>query len=139
VDAGSSLVQVPFHEAAGSLVRFYLDEDLPARVAALARAQGLDVISSHECGRDRLPDDEQLRLAGQDGRCLVTRNARDFVPLTRDFTERQWPHAGVLIVSRSLPNHAFARIARALVAFAHRQDDNLLAYTVQFLSADASD
>ena len=118
-------------------MRFYLDEDLPTRVAALARAEGLDVVSSHECGRDRLPDNQQLRLAAQDGRCLVTRNARDFVPLTRDFAERQWPHAGILIVTRSLPNHAFASIARALIAFDRGQGDDLPAYTVLFLSADA--
>lgn len=117
-------------------MRCYLDEDLPARVAALARADGLDVTSSHECGRDRLPDDQQLRLAAQDGRCLVTRNARDFVPLTRLFAERRWPHAGVLIVSRSLPNHAFSRMAQALAAFARAHSDDLPAYTVQFLSAD---
>ena len=115
-------------------MRFYLDEDLPARVAVLARAQGLDVVSSHECGRDRLPDDQQLRLAAQDGRCLVTRNARDFVPLTRDFAERQWPHAGLLIVARSLPNHAFASIARALSAFARTRGEDLPTYTVLFLS-----
>jgi predicted nuclease of predicted toxin-antitoxin system len=117
-------------------VRFYLDEDLPTRVAALARAQGLDVVSSHECGRDRMTDDQQLRLAGQEGRCLVTRNARDFVPLTRDFAERQWPHAGLLIVTRSLPNHAFASIARALVAFDRGRGEDLPAYAVLFLSAD---
>jgi predicted nuclease of predicted toxin-antitoxin system len=115
-------------------VRFYLDEDLSGAVARIARAQGLDVISSHECGRNGLPDDEQLRLAAADGRCLVTRNAKDFLALTARFFEEGWPHAGMLIVSSSLPNRDFAGIAAALVTYARRHEDDLPPYTTDFLT-----
>ena len=68
-------------------MQFYLDEDLSQRVADLARAQGLDVVSSHECGRDGLSDEEQLRLAAEKGRCFVARNRNHFIPLTVQFFE----------------------------------------------------
>lgn len=120
-------------------MRFFLDEDLSYRVATIARGQGLDVLSSHECGRNALPDDEQLRLAAQEGRCLVTRNAPDFIPLTLRFLEAYWPHAGVLIVPRSLPNEAFATIARALVTYAQAHEAGMASYTVDYLAAIRDD
>lgn len=82
-------------------MRFYLDENLSQQVARLARSRGLDVISSPECGRNGLSDAEQLRLAAQEGRCLVTRDD-DFFELTQEFLRGRTfrvqgrPHLGVL-------------------------------------------
>ena len=117
------------------MIRFYLDEDLPYRAAVIARANGLDVVSSHECGRNGLPDEEQLRLAAEEGRCLVTRNRDDFEALTLRFFENEWPHTGVLIVSRSLPNRDASRLARALLAYARAHEDGLPSYTISWLVA----
>jgi predicted nuclease of predicted toxin-antitoxin system len=116
-------------------VRFYLDEDLSDRIARIAREAGLDVVSSHETGRDRLPDREQLRLAALDGRCLVTINGRHYIRLTEEFLVTQRPHLGVLIIARSLLANDFAGVARALATFAAEHPDDLPGYTVQYLSA----
>jgi predicted nuclease of predicted toxin-antitoxin system len=116
-------------------VRFCLDEDLSDEVARIARAHGLDVISSHECGRDGLSDDAQLRLAADEGRCVVTRNRDDFVHWTVRFFENGWPHAGVLIVARSLPNGNSAAIAAALITYAQRYEGDLPSYTVDLLTS----
>ena len=115
-------------------MRFYLDEHLSQQIAVVARARGLDVISSHECGRDKLPDDEQLRLAAEEGRCLVTRDRDDFVALTLQFFAQRWPHAGVLIVPKSLPDQDFVGIAAALVAFAQSYEGDLPSYTLTYLT-----
>ncbi len=115
-------------------MRFYLDEDLPPRAAVIARAHGLDVTSSHECGRNGLPDEDQLRLAAQEGRCLVTRNGKDFLPLSTRFFEKGWPHAGVLVASRALSNRDFAGIATALVAYARDHLNDLPSYTTAYLA-----
>ena len=115
-------------------MRFYLDEGLSDQVAVIGRELGLDVVSSHECGRDGLSDEEQLRHAAVDERIFVTRNYRDFVQLTRRFFENQWPHAGVLLVPRSLANDDFAHVAQALSAFARDQEGAIAAHTIQFLS-----
>jgi len=117
-------------------VRFYLDEDLSDRVASVARSQGLDVISSHECGRDGLPDEAQLRLAAAEGRCFVTRNRDDFVHLTVRSFESLRPHVGGLIVPPSLPNSDFAGIARALMSYAREHASGLPAYSIDYLAPE---
>ena len=112
-------------------MRFYLDEDLSPQIAGIARAQGLDVVSAHECGRNSLSDDQQLRLAADDGRCLVTRNRDDYVQLTVRFFENSWAHAGVLLVPRALRHHDFAGIAAALVAY---EQAHVVSYAVNYLA-----
>lgn len=114
-------------------MRFYLDENLSQQVARIARNLGLDVVSSHEVGRNPLPDEEQLRLAALEGRCLVTRNYADFDRLTKRFLEHRWPHAGVLLVPPSLPNERFAAIAEALASYAKRHEAGIPSYTIDFL------
>lgn len=114
-------------------MRFQLDEMLAAEVAAIARAQGLDAVSSHECGRNGLTDSEQLRLAASDERCFVTRNTGDFARLTAELVRRQGSHAGVLIVPRTLSNRHPERIARALVDYARARPDGVPSYFFDFL------
>ncbi|MEX2238132.1 MAG: DUF5615 family PIN-like protein [Dehalococcoidia bacterium] len=82
-------------------MRFYLDENLSKLIAELGRRRGLDVDCSEERGNNQKSDPEQLLYAGRNGRCLVTRD-RDFVALSREFNRLQAPHAGVLIVPRSI-------------------------------------
>lgn len=63
-------------------MRFVLDERLSPRIAAIARGLGLDVISCVEAGRRGLNDEEQLRLAALDGRCMVTQDHDDLDALS---------------------------------------------------------
>lgn len=117
-------------------MRFYLDEDLSPRVAEIARARcGLDVLSAHETGAFGWDDAEQLRFAARAGRCMVTRNRDDFILETAAAFEARASHAGLLILTRSLPNNQFAAIAMALCAYASRHPDGMQAYTVDFLGA----
>ena len=95
-------------------VRLLLDEDLSPRVAVIARGLGLDVPSVHELGRTGLSDFEQLRRAADDGRIFVTFNRDDYIHWTREFFRGGLPHHGVLILSRTLPRDAPARLAHAL-------------------------
>jgi predicted nuclease of predicted toxin-antitoxin system len=95
-------------------VRFLLDEDLSPVAAETARGLGLDALSVHELGRRGYTDREQLELAASDGRICVTRNRDDFILLTVETFQTGAPHAGVLIVPRSLPNHRPERLAHAL-------------------------
>ena len=116
-------------------MRFYLDEDLSPRVAEITRGVGLDAVSVHERGQHGFPDDDLLRLAAFEGRCLVTRNRDDFVRLTVQFFENEWPHAGLLIVSHSLRNDDFAALAHALLAYSQRHPGDMEDYTIDFLAA----
>jgi predicted nuclease of predicted toxin-antitoxin system len=114
-------------------LKFYLDEDLSAHVAEIARSRGLDVTCSHECGRDGWSDEHQLRIAAEEGRCFVTRNRDDFAMLTVRFLEVGAPHAGVLVVSASLRGSRFMQIALALVRYDEQHREGVYAYTFDFL------
>lgn len=115
-------------------LRSLLDEDLSQRTAQLLRSWGIDAISSHECGRDGWRDEAQLRAAAGEGRCLVTRDARHFSPLSRRFFESEWPHAGVLLIPRSIHEDDFVGLARAIAAYARAHAAADLAYTVDWLT-----
>lgn len=101
------------------------DEDVPPRAAEVARGLGLDVRSIHEAGRLGWADYEQLRAAASDGRAFVTYNRNDFIHWTREFFRTGAPHAGVLVLSRSIPRDQSERIAHALLGWAERMTPRL--------------
>ena len=114
-------------------MRFYLDEHLSPVIAEICRRHGVDVQATREAGRIGATDDDQLLFAAQEGRCILTENRRDFERLTNAFRERDLPHAGVLLLPRSLPKHDFAGIAAALIHFDTLYPGGLPPYTVVFL------
>jgi predicted nuclease of predicted toxin-antitoxin system len=115
-------------------VKFYLDEDLSDEIAVIARGMGVDVVSSHECGRDHLVDREQLRLAAGEGRCVVTVNRDDFIDLTVEFAAQGLPHAGVLVVTHRFPPRNVIGVARALAGYATAHPNGMQSYTIDFLN-----
>ena len=72
---------------AGLGIRLYLDEMFSARVAAALRRRAYDVESCYDAGLGgrRVTDVDQLAYAAQQGRAILTCNARDFVPLDRAY------------------------------------------------------
>ena len=121
-------------------MKFYLDEDVSPRVAEIARGRcQLDVVSAHEEGAVGWDDAAQLRHAAEMSRCIVTRNRDDFIRETRSAYEAQSPHAGVLILTRNLPNDQFTAIASALCAYNSLFPIGMQAYTIDFLQALVSE
>jgi predicted nuclease of predicted toxin-antitoxin system len=95
-------------------LKFFLDEDLPPKIAEVERNLGLDVVSVHEIGRRGYQDDGQLRFAAKEKRVLATRNRNDFLLLSIEFHRAGEPYPGVLIAGRNLPNDRPERVAHAL-------------------------
>jgi hypothetical protein len=115
-------------------MRYHLDEDRSQTTARTGRRLiALDVSSSHEAELEGLSDGELLRWCGVQARCLVTKSGNDFIELTRRFQAEQLPHAGVLIVPRSIENDEFARIARALAWYHSMYPDGVPPYFVDYL------
>jgi predicted nuclease of predicted toxin-antitoxin system len=112
-------------------VKVYLDENVAVSVADIARGRcGLDVITARDVGGLAWSDDIQLRYAASEGRCLVTRDRDDFLALTLAAYEAQAPHAGVLVIPRTVLNARAAMIAAALCAFAERFPKGMQPYTI---------
>ncbi len=114
-------------------MRFYLDENLSATIAEIARGLGLDVDSVEELGRKGFADEEQLLLAAEDSRCVVTADRDDFIEPTDRFFSEGRPHAGVLIVPSTWQTSEFARIARAMKRYANARGDAANDYLIDFL------
>ena len=110
-------------------MRFYLDEDLSDQIALIARERyRIDVTSSHELRMDHATDEEQLSYAAGVERCIVTANGDDFRRLTAAYLEMQLPHAGVLIVPRSVPRENFDLMARALASYHELRPEPFIPY-----------
>ncbi len=81
-------------------MRVLLDEQFsPRRVGEPLACDGHDVlcVAADDALRGST-DEDVLRFAATEGRVLVTRNARDFAPLARDWADTGQPHAGILLV-----------------------------------------
>jgi predicted nuclease of predicted toxin-antitoxin system len=114
-------------------VRFYLDEDLSPQIAVALRGRGIDAASAHEVGNQGLTDREQLAFAARHRRCLVTGNARDFVPLAKQAVLNGDPLAGIVLCP-SRPHAAdVGAIARALIRLVERFPRGIGEYDLIYL------
>lgn len=108
-------------------MRLLLDANLsPRGVAAPLRALGHDVRAlAEEPAVQALDDPAVLDLAASEGRILVTRNSRDFVPILREWAEAGRGHAGCILIW-TLDHSRFAEIVAGvelLLARRPRQED----------------
>ena len=119
-------------------MRFLLDEGINPKVAVYADEIGIDVASVHEIRRLGLSDWEQLLLAADDGRVLVTRNRADSLHCTAELFRAGQRHRGVLIVPWTLANERPAAIAHAIKrwakAYSGEAEGGFGPYHVDFLS-----
>jgi hypothetical protein len=114
-------------------MKYYLDEDLSPDIAVAGRACGLDIVSAYERDARGLSDEEQLRRAAAEGRCIVTFNRNDFLRLTRRAFDASGPHCGVLIVPPRFRYEQYGSLSQALVVHAAKFPDGLPPYTFAFL------
>lgn len=120
-------------------IRLLLDEDIPHSAASIERTLGLDIVSIHELGRLGWTDPAHLTAAAEDGRAFVTYNRNDFIHWTTEFFRTGRPHAGLVVLSRSLPRDRPDRIAHALDRWVKRtmhqlQGHRLPPFSISFIS-----
>jgi hypothetical protein len=96
-------------------LRLLLDANLsPKRIGAPLAKRGHDVLSlASEAALGALDDPQVLELAAEQARILVTRNARDFAPLLREWAEADRHHAGCILIW-TLDHHQFGAIIRGV-------------------------
>jgi hypothetical protein len=96
-------------------VRLLLDANLsPKRIGTALVKRGHDVLSlAADAALGALDDPQVLELAADQRRILVTRNARDFAPLLREWAEADRHHAGCILIW-TLGHHEFGAILRGI-------------------------
>lgn len=103
-------------------MRLLLDEMYSTAVAIELRARGHDAISVREAGAALAgaPDDEVLKAAETEGRCLVTENVRDYRPLETALLAEGHHHHGIIYTTdRQFPRgdpRTLGLVVRALDA-----------------------
>ena len=98
-------------------MRLLLDANLsPKRIGDALERRGHDVLSlASDPVLGALADPDVLELAAAQRRILVTRNARDFAPLLREWAESGRHHSGCILIW-TLGHHEFARITKGAAA-----------------------
>ena len=80
-----------------SAIRLLLDEDVWAGLAITLRERGFDAVHVYEAGRGGMSDADQLAYGAQEGRTILTHNAKDFAPLAIEYFFGAHSHAGVIL------------------------------------------
>ena len=78
-------------------VRLYLDEDNDISLAGALGQKGIDALTTQEAGHKRLTDPEQLRVAVNAKRAILTHNKRDFAILHKDYLLKGEEHYGIIL------------------------------------------
>jgi glutathione synthase/RimK-type ligase-like ATP-grasp enzyme len=101
----------------------YLDDDSAGAVLIQAlRQAGHDVRTPAEAGLRGVHDALHLRQAIREGRCLLSRNYKDFEPMNFLVQESQGRHSGILMIrqddpkKRNMKPHDMVRALRKLEA-----------------------
>lgn len=84
-------------------IALYTDEDVSSKLALALRVRGYDALSCLEAKRSNrnIPDPEQLAFATEQGRVILTFNARDYVPLDHVWQGIGREHAGIVLASQT--------------------------------------
>jgi predicted nuclease of predicted toxin-antitoxin system len=114
-------------------MKLYLDEDVPVAVASSLRRRRIDVLTTSEAGNAQTSDDAQLKFAATAGRCLVTRNVRDFVELAVRAVHEQQPHSGIVLISKAYRGNEIRRICEGILRILRANPGGLEEYGVRYL------
>ena len=105
-------------------MRLLLDANLSSkRIGDSLRERGHDVRAlAAEPDLEGLDDEPVLELATTDERILITRNSRDFAPITRRWAEAEREHAGVILIW-SLTHRQFNEIINGVQQWLEQHPD----------------
>lgn len=105
-------------------MRLLLDAHLsPRHISSPLSERGHDALSlAADATLSALDDPEVLALAAEEDRILVTRNARDFAPILREWAEAGRHHAGCILIW-TLQHNEFARIVDGVTALFDARPD----------------
>ena len=95
-------------------IKLLLDEHIWLGLAGTLRPEGYDVLHVCEANLSGASDDVVLQYATENGRALLTFNAKDFVELNRQWSKLKRKHAGIIISSQIKPAELLRRTRKLL-------------------------
>jgi predicted nuclease of predicted toxin-antitoxin system len=107
-----------------------LDEDVWPGLAIVLRKRGFDIVHAYEVERGGMSDADQLAYSAQEGRAILTHNAKDFVPLAIEYFFNGRFHAGVILS----PQIEKGELARRMLNLLHSLSAQEIAGTVRHLA-----
>ena len=114
-------------------MKLYLDEDVPAAIAEALRRAKVDVLTTEEAGNKQTADIAQLAFAAKAGRCIVTRNVKEFAELAQQAVQQQQPHAGIILISSAYRGNETRRITEGILRIIRANPRGLEEYGVRYL------
>lgn len=116
-------------------MKYHVDECLSPDIASYGRRAGLDVTDWCSQSLQGASDRAHLAFAAAEGRCVITKNCRDFRRLTREAQQRKARHAGILCVPERWA-WDIDRVIEQLVWLAAEYPRATPPYTVRRLTAE---
>lgn len=95
-------------------IRLYLDEDVHQFIADALRLRGWDALTTHEAGRRRADDLQQIEFAASIGRTIVSYNSSDFPRLHDEIIGRSDSHAGIIVGTQDDSSRNFRALLNIL-------------------------
>jgi predicted nuclease of predicted toxin-antitoxin system len=95
-------------------IRLLIDEDVRPLLAETLRQRGFDARHVDELKRSGLSDAEQLALAVEQRRAVVTHNIRHYVLLDREYQTKRRTHYGILVCDQVPFRELLRRTMRCL-------------------------
>jgi hypothetical protein len=109
-------------------IDLYLDEDVDVVLSRLVRARGFRVTTTQEAGHVGNTDAEQLGLATDQGKTILTHNRVDFEALARRYFEDKKTHSGIIIAVRRHPKELARRVLILLNSLTADEIENQIRY-----------
>lgn len=114
-------------------ISLYLDECVDVHLAYRLQNQSYDAIPAKDLSNLGKKDEEQLELAINYKRAILTHNEKDFVHLHREFVQQRRYHYGVIISGYLHIDELERRILKLFRCLAtHSQMENKLVRLYQF-------
>jgi len=101
-------------EDAPTVAKLYLDEDMTPKLARMLRQRGYDVVSAYDLDHVQWTDEAHLIFAAQEGRVLLTYNARHYAPLFTQWWTSGQSHAGIIVSQQLAFGELFKRVLNLL-------------------------
>ena len=93
------------------MMRFKIDENLPAEFVEMLRLAQHDATSVLDEGLGGAADDRVAQACRTEGRAIVTANVVDFLELAHEAVASNAEHAGIVLVPSSFRGDEFQAIA----------------------------